>query len=216
MLQYEQYQRHTSHRSEDARLGRTWCVLILTVRDDQGANNLEPEQDLQEQEIPEPEIRRGWLLSMLFDKNISMRKYMLRAGLISFLPSITIAVVLAASGMMTEERGPTFEGDPLLVLLMIVLIGPPMETFLMVPVLWILSFFTKREVALAAMSACLWAGVHSLLAPAWGLGVIWPFFVFSCSYLAWRRRGFWRAILVTSCVHSLQNLLPGIVAVVAQ
>jgi len=105
---------------------------------------------------------------MLFDNRISMLRYVLRAGLISFLPSMMIVVVLAASGIMTEEGGPTFEGNPLFVLPMIVLIGPPIETFLMVPILWILSFVTKRQVPLAAMSACVWAGLHSLLAPAWG------------------------------------------------
>ena len=97
-----------------------------------------------------------------------------------------------------------------------VLVGHPMETLLMVPVLWMLSFPTKREVPLAVMSACAWAVLHSLLAPAWGLGVIWPFSVFSCSYVHWRRRSFWRAILVTSCVHSLKNLVPNIMAFFAQ
>jgi hypothetical protein len=177
---------------------------------------LEPEQDAEQQEIPDPEIRRGWLLSWLFDNEISMFDYVVHAGLISFVPSVMIAVILAASGIMSEQSSPTFEGNPLFLLPMIVLIGPPIETLLMVPILWILSFFTKREVPLAAMSACVWAGLHSLLAPAWGLGVIWPFFVFSCSYLTWRKRAFWRAILVTSCVHSLQNLLPGIIAVATQ
>ena len=177
---------------------------------------MEPEHDETRQETPEAEMQRWWLLSMLFDNRISMRKYVLRAGLISFVPSMMIVVILAASGIMTEEGTPTFEGNPLFVLPMLVLIGPPIETFLMVPVLWILSFLTRREVPLAAMSACVWAGLHSLLAPAWGLGVIWPFFVFSCSYLTWRKRAFWRAILVTSCVHSLQNLIPGIIAVVTQ
>ena len=177
---------------------------------------MEPELDAERQEMPDPEIRRGWLLSWLFDNEISMFDYVLRAGLISFLPSVMIAVILAASGIMTEQSSPTFEGNPLFLLPMIVLIGPPIETLLMVPILWILSFLTKREVPLAAMSACVWAGLHSLLAPAWGLGVIWPFFVFSCAYLTWRKRAFWRAILVTSCVHSLQNLLPGIIAVATQ
>jgi len=153
---------------------------------------------------------------MLFYNRISMPRYVLRAGLISFVPSIMIVVILAASGIMTEERGPTFEGSPLFLLLMIVVIGPPIETLLMAPILWMLSFVTKRQVPLAAMSACVWAGLHSLLAPAWGLGVIWPFFVFSCSYLTWRKRAFWRAILVTSCVHSFQNLLPGIIAIATQ
>ncbi len=177
---------------------------------------MESEQDQQDQPTPEPEIRRGWLLSRLFDADISMPRYVLRAWPISFLPSIAIVIILTALGIMTEETGPGFEGDPFFILLMVVVIGPPMETLLMVPILWVLSFVSKRDVPLAAMSACVWAVFHSLLAPAWGLGVIWPFFVFSCSYLHWRRRSFWRAILVTSCIHSLQNLVPGIMAVATQ
>lgn len=171
------------------------------------------DQRVEQQELTEVEIKRGWLLSMLFDNRISMHRYILRAALISFLPSMMIAGILSASGIMTEERAPTFEGDPLFILVMVVVIGPPIETLMMVPILWVLSFLTKREVPLAAMSACVWAVFHSLLASAWGLGIIWPFFVFSCSYLAWRKRSFWRAILITSCIHSLQNLIPGIVAV---
>jgi hypothetical protein len=107
---------------------------------------LEPEQDVELQGIPEPEIERGWLLSKLFDNRILMRRYALRAGLISFLTSMMIVVVLASSGVMTEESSPTFEGNPLFLLLMVVVIGPPIETLLMVPILWILSFVTKREV----------------------------------------------------------------------
>lgn len=145
-----------------------------------------------------------------------MFNYAWRAGIISFVPSILIAVILGVTGVITEEGRPDFGDDPLFVLVMIVLIGPPMETILMVPILWILSFLTKRTVPLAAMSACVWAVIHSLIAPAWGLGIIWPFFVFSCSYLNWRRKAFWRAILVTSCVHSLQNLLPGLIMFFAQ
>ncbi|OHB74127.1 MAG: hypothetical protein A2Z25_19805 [Planctomycetes bacterium RBG_16_55_9] len=101
-------------------------------------------------------------------------------------------------------------------IVLIVVVGPPIETLLMGPVLHILSFVTKRSIPLAAMSAFVWACLHSIAAPAWGLGVIWPFFVFSCSYLAWRRRGWWRAIFVTSCVHAFQNLLPAIATVATQ
>jgi hypothetical protein len=153
---------------------------------------------------------------MLLDNRISMPRYVLRAGLISFLPSMAIVAILAAIGIMDEQSSPTFEGSAIFLLMMIVLIGPPIETLFMAPILWALSRITKSQIPLAAMSALVWAALHSLLAPAWGLGVIWPFFVFSCAYLTWRKRSFWRAILVTSCVHSFQNLLPGIAAVAMQ
>mgnify|MGYP001217207214 CR=1 FL=1 len=158
--------------------------------------------------------RQPWLLSILFDNQISMWKYILRTGLISLLPSLFIAMILGVSGIITEETGPEFKGSSIGLFIWLVIIGPPLETLVMGGGLWILSFITKRPVRLAIISAFIWATVHSLIAPAWGLGVIWPFFVFSCSYLGWRRRSWWRAILVTSCVHAFQNTLPTIVLIV--
>ena len=142
-----------------------------------------------------------------------MWKYVLRTGLISLVPSLIIAVILGLTGIITEETGPEFEGPVIGLLIGLVVISPPLETLLMGGVLWILSFITKRPVRLAVISAFIWAAVHSLIAPTWGLGVIWPFFVFSCSYLGWRRRSWWRAILVTSCLHAFQNTLPAIVMI---
>lgn len=169
---------------------------------------MESEQDTAGQQKRQPRV-----LSLLFDNQISMWKYVLRTGLISLVPSLFIAMILGLSGVVTEETGPEFQGSAFSLFIWLVIIGPPLETLLMAGGLWILSFITKRQVRLAAMSAFVWAGVHSLIAPAWGLGVIWPFFVFSCSYLSWRRRSWWRAILVTSCVHAFQNILPAIVAI---
>jgi hypothetical protein len=154
--------------------------------------------------------RQNRLLSLLFNNQISMWKYVLRTGLISLVPSLIIALILGLTGVITEETGPEFKGPAIGLLIGLVIVSPPLETLLMGGVLWILSFITKRQVRLAVISAFVWAGVHSLIAPAWGLGVIWPFFVFSCSYLSWRRRSLWRAILVTSCVHAFQNILPAI------
>jgi hypothetical protein len=92
----------------------------------------------------------------------------------------------------------------------VIFICPVLETLLMSLIFWILSFFTKRKLNLAITSAIIWAGLHSFAAPAWGLGVLWPFFVFSCSYLAWREKAWWRAIWVTACIHMFQNFLPGL------
>ena len=55
-----------------------------------------------------------------------------------------------------------------------------------------------------------WAGLHSLASPGWGLVVCWPFFVFSCAYLSWRPRSWLHGVWVASCIHALQNLLPGL------
>lgn len=148
-----------------------------------------------------------------FDTSVSMRKYVLRMGLISLVPSIIIAILLGVSGIADEESRLVFEG-PILVLVPLILIaGPAIETLLLSFTLWLLSFFSKRKVVLALVSALIWAGLHSVAAPAWGLVVFWPFFVFSCSYLAWREKSWGRAVWVTFCIHVFQNVLPGIAIV---
>jgi hypothetical protein len=151
--------------------------------------------------------------SFFFDTSVSMRKYILRMGLISLVPSIIIALLLAVSGIADEGSGPDFEGPALVVLPLVLIAGPAIETLLLAFTLWLLSFFAKRKVVLALVSALIWAGLHSLAAPAWGLVVFWPFFVFSCSYLAWRERSWGRAVWVTFCIHVFQNVLPGIAIV---
>jgi membrane protease YdiL (CAAX protease family) len=120
------------------------------------------------------------LFSLLFNNQISTWKYILRTGLISLIPSIIIALILGLSGTITEDTGPEFEGSIPSLLIMMVIIGPLLETLLMGGGLWILSFITKRQVLLAVISAFIWAVMHSLFAPVWGLVVMWPFFVFSC------------------------------------
>jgi hypothetical protein len=169
---------------------------------------LEPEQNTTVEEKRQPR-----LLSLLFDNQIPMWKYILRTGLISLVPSLIIVLILGLTGVITEDAAPEFKGSAIGLFVTLVIIGPPLETLLMAVVLWLLSFLTKRQIRLAVISAFLWAGVHSLIAPTWGLGVIWPFFVFSCSYLNWRQCSWWRAILVTSCVHAFQNFLPSIAAI---
>jgi hypothetical protein len=159
---------------------------------------------------PEAEPQYGRFLSLLFDTNVSIPRYVLRAGLISLIPSLAISITLGLLGIMNEETAPEFEGPVIFVGLSMILISPPVETLIMAPILKLLSFVSKRRVRLAIMSACTWGIFHSLAAPAWGLGIIWPFFVFSCCYLAWRKRSFWLAILVTSCVHAFQNTLPAL------
>lgn len=169
---------------------------------------MEPQKDTTVEEKKQP-----WPISLLFDNQISMWKYILRTGLISLVPSLIIVLILGLTGVITEETAPEFEGPAIVLFIGLIIIAPPLETLLMAGGLRLLSFITKRQVLLAVFSAFIWAVVHSLESPVWGLGVIWPFFVFSCSYLAWRRRSWWHAILVTSCVHAFQNILPAIAVI---
>jgi DNA-directed RNA polymerase subunit RPC12/RpoP len=149
--------------------------------------------------------------SFLFNSQIPVWKYALVMAVISFVPSILLSFGLGAAGVMTEESGPKLGGfGPGIDFAMIVWLSPVVETLLMGVILKALSFISRRRYVLAAMSCGVWAGLHSLFSPAWGLVVFWPFFVFSCSYLAWRRRSWRHAVCVTSLIHMLHNLLPGL------
>ncbi|MCA9439026.1 MAG: hypothetical protein KC978_24790, partial [Candidatus Omnitrophica bacterium] len=106
-------------------------------------------------------------------------------------------------------------GGPLAIFIGIVIFSPVIETFLMASGIWLLSFITQRPLRLALLSAILWAALHSLLSPPWGIGILWPFFVFSCAYLAWRKKTWWRAIWVTICIHAFQNFFPGLAVIFA-
>ena len=169
---------------------------------------LEPQEDTKVEEKKLP-----WPISLLFDNQIAIWKYVIRTGLISLIPSLVIVMILGLTGIITEETAPKFEGPAIILFIGLIVIAPPLETLLMAVGLRLLSFITKRPVRLAIFSAFIWAVVHSLEAPVWGLGVIWPFFVFSCCYLSWRRHSWWRAIFVTTCVHAFQNILPAIAVI---
>jgi len=128
----------------------------------------------------------------------------------SFLPAVLVSTFLGAVGVAREGTIPEFDPtfDPLILFVGIVLVSPILETLLMAIIIGGLSHAIHNRVRLAVASAVVWAVLHSIMAAAWGLVVLWPFFVFSCAYLAWgeksRRRGLW----VAASIHMLHNLLP--------
>jgi hypothetical protein len=129
-------------------------------------------------------------------------------------------VLVVALGPFSKV-GPQFNkgafGSPtsaaLVIFLLFVVFSPMVETLLLSFGITVISLFTKRKAVLAVLSAILWAALHSLMSPAWGLVVLWPFFVFSCAYLAWRPKSWVKAIWVALCIHALQNVLPALAMV---
>lgn len=182
-----------------------WSLLLMDIERNEVAGEVEETAIDGEGE--------GRLESFLFNIRVPVAKYVLRMWLVGFVPSVIIAVMLSATGVLSEESAPDIGGDmhPAFMLFGVIVLSPVIETLAMGVVLKLLSLITVSRYPLAAMSCIAWAGMHSLLSPAWGLGVIWPFFIFSCAYVAWRRRSWWHAVAVTCLIHMLQNLLPGIV-----
>lgn len=175
-----------------------------------------PEPVRVEEGAPQP-YAENRVLSWLFDTRVPAWKYIVRAGLISLVPSLVVSTFLALVGLGNEETLPQFgqEMGPAFLLVNMIIVAPVLETLLLALGLWLLSFVTRNPLRQALGSCLLWAALHSSAALAWGPVVIWPFFVFSSAYLAWRRRSRWHAMGVTCGIHMFQNFLPGILIVVA-
>jgi hypothetical protein len=122
---------------------------------------------------------------------------------------ITIILALLASMLFPHAGHPEFPGSRGLIFFAIVIFSPVVETLIMGSVLLILLRFLPEWVAII-VSAIGWGIAHSRFSPTWGMAVWWPFLILSTLFVAWRKRSLWLAFLLPTCVHALQNLLPGI------
>jgi len=59
----------------------------------------------------------------------------------------------------------------------------------------------------ALLAGLLWGLLHGLVAPIWFIGTWFPFFVFSCCWMTWRRRSFRHAFAAAALPHALHNLV---------
>jgi len=130
--------------------------------------------------------------------------YVWKAALIAFIPSLLIGKVV---DLALPDYTPSFNEPVVSELFGALLFSPWTETLFMWPILWILKKFIRNQLTVAISSAVVWAILHSLGAPAWGLGVAWPFFIFSLCFLAWEKKSIGKAIVVTALLHTCQNLL---------
>ncbi|AOS46000.1 hypothetical protein Verru16b_03091 [Lacunisphaera limnophila] len=157
----------------------------------------------------------AWLAILwagLFDVTQSPARYLRRALLVDLSISMPIAI---AVGLTFPSDTPDFRGmSPLFIAIMICVVSPLVETLMMVVLFAGLRLFLKGQVPLAIVSCLLWAGLHSLSAPAWGLGVFWPFLIFSICYLNWETRSRRHAIYMTAALHALHNLVPSVLLLV--
>jgi hypothetical protein len=140
--------------------------------------------------------------------------YLVRMGLTSLLPSVVFAMLLLAIltplGVPAHQMAPEFKGpSPRVIFFAVVVLSPIAETLAMSIGIMLISRVTQRPLVIAAVSAVFWAALHSAVVLIWGLIILWPFFVFSCAYLAWRPRGWLKAVTMAACIHMFQNLLPG-------
>lgn len=134
-----------------------------------------------------------------------------RAILLGWLATTIPALLLSAlvASLLPQVPGPTLPIDGIPALALLVGFAPIVETLIMAVVLEILLLVLPPRAAVAA-SAIGWGIAHSLMAPAWGLVIWWPFLIFSTLYVTWRDAGRGRAIAIVAAVHALNNLGPAL------
>lgn len=139
-------------------------------------------------------------------------KYILQMSLLSLAGSLLLVALLQAIGPLNYESAMQIKNSlgANLNLFIIVLFAPFIETLLMSPILWALSFLTKQNLIRAFLSALVWAVLHAQVAAVWGAVIVWPFFIFSCSFIAWRQKSWFHAVALTFSIHALQNSIPSL------
>lgn len=145
------------------------------------------------------------VLELLRNTDRPLGSYVWRAWLIAMLPSLVVSALVTFA--LPDSASP-LKGPAVFVLVGVLFLSPWLETLLMWPVLWVLKRCIGSMVGVAAASAVFWGVLHSLAAPAWGLVVAWPFFIFSLCFLAWEKKSAGRAIIATAVIHMCQNALP--------
>lgn len=151
----------------------------------------------------------AFLPRALFEPKQPLR-YIAIAWACAFLPSLALSAI---ASHLLPESAPTFpKADPGLLLFLLVIFAPVVETLIMGTVLLILERIAGFLPAVLLSSAG-WGIAHSMQAPAWGLVIWWPFLIFSVVFLTWRRRNLAAAFGLPMVIHGLQNLGPAVLLI---
>ncbi|NJC06314.1 membrane protease YdiL (CAAX protease family) [Sphingomonas kaistensis] len=151
----------------------------------------------------------AFLPKALFQPERPLR-YVAIAWACAFFPSLLLS---ALASRLVPEAGPEFPNvDPGLLLFLLVVFAPVVETLIMGTVLLILERVAGFLPAVV-ISSLGWGIAHSLQATAWGLVIWWPFLIFSIVFLTWRRRSLAVAFGLPMLIHGLQNLGPALLLV---
>ncbi|HEX9946231.1 MAG TPA: hypothetical protein VGA98_01705 [Allosphingosinicella sp.] len=144
----------------------------------------------------------AWLPRFLFETDSVLPRYIAKGWLLALLPSIALSALVRH--VAADAATPSFPRDTELLILLVVFVGPALETLLLaLPLLALNRLFGPGPAVVG--SAALWGLVHSLNVPIWGLVIWWPFLIMSIAFLTWRPRGLGLAMGVAFAMHALQN-----------
>lgn len=137
--------------------------------------------------------------------------YVLLAAVVAIVPSTLLAFF---SKYVTEWLGVNTAGwvssfGPLTTfrLFFDVLLGPLIQTGILILVICIARRGAQRPVFVAMIATVVFASAHGLAAPLWFVGTAWSLFIYSYGFFLWRPTAFKYAVLAMYLPHALVNLL---------
>jgi hypothetical protein len=143
---------------------------------------------------------------MLFKNEKRPAFYILKASAFTIATSLSL-LLLASFLIEFPDEGPSltlsfkdFFG--------VVFFAPFVETLLMILSVRIFFYFSGSIIISSLLNGLLWAGLHSMLFPLWGLFVFIPFVVFSFAYFDWRNKSKKLALFVPFVIHAILNSTP--------
>lgn len=142
------------------------------------------------------------IFSFLFHTNQSKIGYVMKSYLLH--ACVTFPLVFGASYIWSSELA-ALDGRQEPSLIFLIILGPAIETLLMIPILKLVQLFKFEVVITSVISALIWGLAHTLNHLLNGFGVLFLFFILSTSYLTWRQKSFKAAFGVTFGIHALNN-----------
>lgn len=150
-------------------------------------------------------MKNNFLISTLTNTVQNPIIYAVKAACISIIPALVIAsVLLTSTSLDLSEAEPSSTG--FMLFFSQVIFAPVVETFVQLIVIILLLKIIKEKALIIFISAFLWAFIHALIAPLWGLTIFWSFIILSIVCLEYLKYSPTRAFIMTASVHLLQNL----------
>jgi hypothetical protein len=144
-------------------------------------------------------------LEALGGTNSTRAGYAARAWLVAVVPSLLYFAVLVAIGA-DSLRPPAGALDPAFAGYSI-LAAPLLETALMLPLAFLLTWIFPRQARLQIAVLALTCALAHKLGGGWRqvLARLWPFLIYSVTLTTWLKRSVKDAFVLTAVVHSLYN-----------
>lgn len=156
----------------------------------------------------------SWLYRKLFLPDRSLGNYVLRVWAISLVGAVASIFL---GHLAAEATGDNRQFDPpqvrsprdmALLLLILGVVVPAMETLLLWAGAGALRLFLRNRVIIAAISGVGWGIVHAVNngLPN-GFGAVWSFFCMTAAFLGGARTSEWRGIFVAFTIHAINNTI---------